>query len=82
MDLTFSLKAYGEHLAGAGQLTNALWLYSQVSIEKQGPTRYTCTWGAHVVEFDRSTYGRLRRVCRMGTLVVTPLRVNISGTPI
>eukprot|EP00904_Undaria_pinnatifida_P007075 jgi/Undpi1/3498/HiC_scaffold_16.g06870.m1 len=28
-DLTFSLKAYGELLAGAGQLTNALWLYSQ-----------------------------------------------------
>eukprot|EP00752_Nemacystus_decipiens_P012097 g10724.t1 len=28
-ELTFSLKAYGEHLATIGQPNNALWLYSQ-----------------------------------------------------
>ncbi|CAN0510315.1 unnamed protein product, partial [Ectocarpus sp. 12 AP-2014] len=28
-DLTFSLKAYGEHLATIGQPSSALWLYSQ-----------------------------------------------------
>lgn len=28
-ELTFSLKAYGERLTGAGQDSNALWLYSQ-----------------------------------------------------
>lgn len=31
-ELTFSLKAYGERLTGAGQDSNALWLYSQVLV--------------------------------------------------
>lgn len=31
-DLTFSLKAYGEHLATIGQPSSALWLYSQVPV--------------------------------------------------
>lgn len=31
-ELTFSLKAYGEHLAEIEQPSNALWLYSQVCV--------------------------------------------------
>lgn len=33
-ELTFSLKAYGDHLAAIGQPSNALWLYSKVCARK------------------------------------------------
>ncbi|CAN0156533.1 unnamed protein product [Ectocarpus sp. 4 AP-2014] len=45
-DLTFSLKAYGEHLATIGQPSSALWLYSQAILLLERPRGLLTNLGA------------------------------------